>query len=44
MGSNQVLNKVKDIRQKFTNHFINLEVVSKTGSGKYNLPGTIVTV
>ena len=41
MGSNQVLDKVKDIRQKFTSHFIN---PTKTGSGKYNPPGTIVTV
>lgn len=41
MGSNRALEKVKDIRQKFTNHFIN---ATKTGSGKYNLPITIVTV
>ena len=41
MGSNRALEKVKDVRQKFTNHFIN---ATKTGSGKYNLPVTIVTV
>ena len=40
MSCNRVLEKVKDIRQKFSNHFIN---GTKTGSEKYNLSGIIVT-